>query len=49
MTLNCRPTTLAACTAILISRRSRMLQTPTGLKQAELAGLSPQLRAEEVI
>ena len=37
---------LTACAAILIGATAGYAQSPTALEQAELAGLSPQLRSE---
>ena len=46
MTLNGRTIILGACTAVLIGAPVAYAQAPTALEQAELAGLSPELRAQ---
>ena len=45
MTSNWKIAGLAACTGILIATAA-YAQTPTALEQAELAGLSPEMRAQ---
>ena len=45
MTLNWRIAGLAACTGVLIAAAAHA-QSPTSLEQAELAGLSPDLRSQ---
>jgi hypothetical protein len=45
MTLNWRIAGLAACTGVLIAAAAHA-QSPTSLEQAELAGLSSDLRAQ---
>ena len=45
MKLNWRIAGLAACTGVLIFAAAHA-QSPTSLEQAELAGLSPDLRAQ---
>jgi len=46
MTTNCRTLTLAACAAVLLGAWAVYAQSPTALEQAELAGLSPEMRAQ---
>jgi hypothetical protein len=46
MTPNCRVLALAACTAVLVGASVAYAQSPTALEQAELAGLSPEMRAQ---
>jgi hypothetical protein len=46
MTLNCRTIVLTACAAVLIGVSVAYAQSPTALEQAELAGLSPEMRAQ---
>jgi hypothetical protein len=46
MTLNCRTIVLTACAAVLIGISVAYAQAPTALEQAELAGLSPEMRAQ---
>jgi hypothetical protein len=46
MTLNCRTIALTACAAVLIGASVAQAQSPTALEQAELAGLSPEMRAQ---
>ena len=46
MTVNCRTLALAACTAVLIGTSAGYAQSPTAIEQAELAGLSPEVRAQ---
>ena len=46
MTLNCRTLALAACTAVLIGASAAYAQSSTAIEQAELAGLSPEMRAQ---
>jgi len=41
-----RTIALATCTAALIGASVAYAQSPTALEQAELAGLSPELRAQ---
>lgn len=43
---NYRTIALAACTAVLIGASVAHAQSPTALEQAELAGLSPEMRAQ---
>src|SRR5215475_8860921 len=45
MTLNWRLAGLAACTGVIIAATA-YAQSPTALEQAELAGLSPELRSQ---
>ena len=45
MTLNWRLAALAACTGVLITATAHA-QAPTSLEQAELSGLSPDLRSQ---
>jgi hypothetical protein len=45
MTPNWRIAGLAACTGVLIAAAA-YAQSPTALEQAELAGLSPEVRAQ---
>lgn len=46
MTLNYRTTALTACMAVLIGASTAYAQSSTPLEQAELARLSPDLRAQ---
>jgi hypothetical protein len=46
MTMKPRIAALAACTGVLIAATSVYAQGPTALEQAELAGLSPEMRAQ---
>ena len=46
MTTNCRTLALAACTAVLVGVSVVYAQSPTAIEQAELAGLSPEMRAQ---
>ena len=46
MTLNWKSIALAACTAAVLAAQAAYAQSPTALEQAELAGLSPELRAQ---
>jgi hypothetical protein len=46
MTLNWRFAALAAGMGVLIAATAVYAQSPTALEQAELAGLSPDLRAQ---
>ena|ERR1700757_57389 len=46
MTLNYRSMALTACVAVLIGMSAAYAQSPTALEQAELAGLSPELRSQ---
>lgn len=47
MTRHCRSAVLAACTAIaLVGGSAGYAQAATPLEQAELSGLSPELRAQ---
>ena len=46
MTPNYRSMALTACAAILIATLAAYAQSPTALEQAELAGLSPELRSQ---
>src|SRR5215475_15064315 len=45
MALNWRLAGLAACTGVLLAATA-YAQSPTALEQAELAGLSPELRSQ---
>ena len=46
MTRHCRTVVLTACAAVLIAVSVAYAQSPTALEQAELAGLSPEMRAQ---
>ena len=46
MTVNCRTLVLAACAAVLIGASAGYAQSPTPIEQAELAGLTPEMRAQ---
>jgi hypothetical protein len=46
MTGNYGTLTLAACAAALLGASAVYAQSPTALEQAELAGLSPEMRAQ---
>jgi hypothetical protein len=46
MTRNCRTVVLTACAAVLIAVSVAHAQSPTTLEQAELSGLSPEMRAQ---
>jgi hypothetical protein len=46
MTLNYRSMALTACVAVLIGMSAAYAQSPTALEQAELAGLSQELRSQ---
>ena len=46
MTLNCRTLALATGMAVLIGASVAYAQSPTAIEQAELAGLSPEMRAQ---
>ena len=46
MTLNYRSMALTACAAVLIGMSAASAQSPTALEQAEVASLSPDLRAQ---
>jgi hypothetical protein len=46
MTINYRTLALALCTAVLIGASAGHAQSPTAIEQAELAGLSPEMRAQ---
>jgi hypothetical protein len=46
MTTNCRTLALAACAAVVIGTPAGYAQSPTAIEQAELAGLSPETRAQ---
>ena len=46
MTLNWKSIALAACTAAVLAAPAAYAQSPTALEQAELAGLSPDLRTQ---
>jgi hypothetical protein len=45
MTLNWRLAGLAACTGVIIAATA-YAQSPTSLEQAEITGLSPDLRSQ---
>ena len=44
--MNWKIAALAACTSVLVAATAVYAQAPTALEQAELAGLSPELRAQ---
>jgi hypothetical protein len=46
MSRNCRTVALTACAAVLIGVSGAHAQSPTALEQAELAGLSSEMRAQ---
>jgi hypothetical protein len=46
MNANYRTLALAACTAALLGASAGYAQSPTAIEQAELAGLSPEIRAQ---
>jgi hypothetical protein len=46
MTVNCRTLALRACAAVLIGASAGYAQSPTAIEQAELAGLSSEMRAQ---
>jgi hypothetical protein len=46
MTVRCRILALAACTAVLIGASAGYARSPTAIEQAELARLSPEVRAQ---
>jgi len=46
MTLSLRSAAFAACAVALVGAPAVYAQSPTALEQAELAGLSPELRAQ---
>jgi hypothetical protein len=46
MTLNWRIVALAACAGAVMGMPVAFAESPTALEQAELAGLSPELRAQ---
>lgn len=46
MTTNRRAAVLAAVMGVLIAAAAAYAQAPTALEQAELAGLSPEMRAQ---
>jgi len=46
MKLNWRGMALTACAVVLIEASLAYAQSPTALEQAELAGLSPEMRAQ---
>jgi hypothetical protein len=44
--MNRKITALAVCTGVLIAATAVYAQAPTALEQAELAGLSPEMRTQ---
>jgi hypothetical protein len=46
MTMNWKIAALAACTGVLVAATAVYAQAPTAVEQAELSGLSPEMRAQ---
>jgi hypothetical protein len=46
MTMNWKNAALTACTGVLVAATAIYAQAPTAVEQAELSGLSPEMRAQ---